>query len=78
MIKYYLVKADTRDGEVEYSNVSTLKRDLPENEEIEAEEVREFAKEWFGFGKGATQEVRLRSYVEITKTDYEVLNKHGI
>lgn len=71
-MKYYIVKADTRDGEYEYSNISTY----ISKKKATVEEITEFCQEWFGFGEDSYQEVRLRSFNEITKEEYKVLKKY--
>jgi hypothetical protein len=69
MKKYYIIQSDTRDGEYEYTNIDTF---FGEESEIE-----QFVQDWRGF-KGSYQIVKLRSYQEIPKKDYEILRKYSI
>ena len=73
-MKYYIVKADTRDGEHEYMNVATMRSPV----ELDHDEAEKFAQNWFGFGEECYQITTLRSYAEITKDEYDVFKKYGV
>jgi hypothetical protein len=77
MKRYYLVKAEIRDGEFEYLQRGTLVRDIPLGKDITIKALEKFCQEWWGY-EGSYQIVSYKGHQELPEKDYNVLLKYGI
>lgn len=75
MIKYFLVKVEIRDGEMEYREAITIRADtLDEAEKI----AKKNLKKEFSYGKGDYRILTISSIQEIYGKEAQILSNFGL